>query len=416
MKSQSEQPLERILFVEYAVGFGGSLRSLSELYKGLQNIGLNDNKVLLFQNNDSVNSLYPEKNIINYKRRFNYLLKSRWLSLFDKHSLIKKFAALSYSFFDFLYSYLISYKIYHVIKRYQIDLLHLNNGYMYDGIRAAKWANIPVAIHYRGFASESDFTRKTNERKAKIPESCLCIGISNAVTESIESVGIPEQQITTIYNPITQPTISNQARESIRHKYSIEDNELVYSIFGRITQWKGQLEFCQAITPLLITHKTAKVLIVGDATDSTDDSYLTSILSHIKSHNLQQQIILTGFQSDVYAYYSASDVIVHNSLHPEPFGRVIIEGMICKKLVIAANEGGPSEIISHGKDGLLFTPRDNHSLQNALEQSINNSQLRQNIGDKAYITAQDYLTDAITRKVIHAYRDHLSLKVDDYVY
>ena len=109
-------------------------------------------------------------------------------------------------------------------------------------------------------------------------------------------------------------------------------------------------------------------------------------------------------------------MIVHNSLHPEPFGRVIIEGMICKKLVIAANEGGPSEIISHGEDGLLFEPRDSKSLQKALGKSINDTELRQKIGDEAYNTAQEYLTDAITRQVIQAYRNHLSLKVDDHVY
>ncbi|PWK53714.1 glycosyltransferase family 4 protein [Pleionea mediterranea] len=416
MSYQSEKPLERILFVEYAVGFGGSLRSLSELYKGLQDSGLTDNKVLLFQNSDSVNALYPKEHIINRKRRFNYLLKSRWLNFFNGLKIMRKVGAITYSFLDYLYSYLMSYKIYRVIKSYRINLLHLNNGYMYDGIRAAEWAKIPVVIHYRGFASESDFSRKINEKNTKIPENCLCIGISNAVTKSIQSVGIPKQQIATIYNPITQPSISEQARESIRNKYSVSDNELVYSIFGRITQWKGQLEFCQAITPILLANKTAKVLIVGDATDSADDSYLKSILSHIESNNLQQQIILTGFQSDVYSYYSASDVIVHNSLHPEPFGRVIIEGMICKKLVIAANEGGPSEIISHGKDGLLFEPRDSKSLQKALEKSINDTELRQKIGDEAYNTAQEYLTDAITRKVIQAYRSHLSLKVDDHVY
>ena len=52
------------------------------------------------------------------------------------------------------------------------------------------------------------------------------------------------------------------------------------------------------------------------------------------------------------------DVVVHASVEPEPFGRVIAEAMAMRRPVIASDEGGPREIIEHGRTGLLF-PRGN---------------------------------------------------------
>ena len=52
----------------------------------------------------------------------------------------------------------------------------------------------------------------------------------------------------------------------------------------------------------------------------------------------------------------AVDIVVHTSIAPEPFGRVIVEGMLARKPVIATRAGGALEIIDEGVTGLLVTP------------------------------------------------------------
>jgi glycosyltransferase involved in cell wall biosynthesis len=64
--------------------------------------------------------------------------------------------------------------------------------------------------------------------------------------------------------------------------------------------------------------------------------------------------------------YTAADVLVVPSRY-EPFGMVILEGMLYGLAIIAADVGGPAEILEHGRTGLLFPPRDVNALSRALQ-------------------------------------------------
>ena len=64
------------------------------------------------------------------------------------------------------------------------------------------------------------------------------------------------------------------------------------------------------------------------------------------------------------------DLLVHTSLTPEPFGRVIIEAMALHVPVVASNLGGPKEIIDDGVDGFLVDPKDTKLLVKRIEQTV----------------------------------------------
>jgi glycosyltransferase involved in cell wall biosynthesis len=61
----------------------------------------------------------------------------------------------------------------------------------------------------------------------------------------------------------------------------------------------------------------------------------------------------------------ASDAVVHASVYPEPFGRVIVEGMLAGRPVIATRAGGVTEIIDD-ETGILVPPNDTAKLANAI--------------------------------------------------
>jgi glycosyltransferase involved in cell wall biosynthesis len=75
---------------------------------------------------------------------------------------------------------------------------------------------------------------------------------------------------------------------------------------------------------------------------------------------------MTGFREDVPVLMHACDVIVHTSTAPEPFGRVIVEGMLAGRPVIATNIGGPAEVLNHGETGYLVPPDDAQILADVL--------------------------------------------------
>ena len=83
--------------------------------------------------------------------------------------------------------------------------------------------------------------------------------------------------------------------------------------------------------------------------------------------------------SQLSSWYRSADVLVVPSRY-EPFGMVILEGMIHGLPIVASNVGGPAEILDHGRTGLLFPPRDAAALAQQLIVLLKDRALRQRLG------------------------------------
>jgi glycosyltransferase involved in cell wall biosynthesis len=75
---------------------------------------------------------------------------------------------------------------------------------------------------------------------------------------------------------------------------------------------------------------------------------------------------MPGFRADVPALMRACDVVLHTSTDPEPFGRVVVEGMLAGRPVVATDRGGPAEILAGSGAGLLVPAGDADALADAL--------------------------------------------------
>ena len=64
-------------------------------------------------------------------------------------------------------------------------------------------------------------------------------------------------------------------------------------------------------------------------------------------------------------FYRQIDLLVLPS-RSESFGKVIIEAMARRKLVVATRSGGPETIIEHQRTGWLVPPRDPLAMANTL--------------------------------------------------
>src|SRR5437773_6241199 len=89
-----------------------------------------------------------------------------------------------------------------------------------------------------------------------------------------------------------------------------------------------------------------------------------------------------GGQVEAEERYDSADVLVVPSWY-EPFGMVILEGMLHGLPIVASAIGGPAEILEHERTGLLFPPRDVEALACALLRFVENPAQRRNIGTAA---------------------------------
>jgi glycosyltransferase involved in cell wall biosynthesis len=79
----------------------------------------------------------------------------------------------------------------------------------------------------------------------------------------------------------------------------------------------------------------------------------------------------------------SADVVVHASTSPEPFGRVIIEGMAMARPVVATAIGAPPEIIRDGVTGILVPPGDAAALAAVLDRLLADPDMRRRLGENA---------------------------------
>ena len=87
---------------------------------------------------------------------------------------------------------------------------------------------------------------------------------------------------------------------------------------------------------------------------------------------------------------SELSMLVHASTIPEPFGLVVAEAMASGLPVIASSSGGPAEMISDRRNGLLVDPTDVDALAAAMRELADDSELRRRLGTTARADARVY--------------------------
>jgi glycosyltransferase involved in cell wall biosynthesis len=164
--------------------------------------------------------------------------------------------------------------------------------------------------------------------------------------------------------------------------------EVVIAMVGRLERWKGQDLLLRA---LAASSFRPSVTIVGGAHFGEDFGAELTGLTH--ELGLQDSVTFAGHVSDPTQILAAADIAVHCSRTTEPFGQVIVEAMGAGCAVIAANSGGPLEIVTDGVDGLLVDPTDTSAFTAALDALIGDPEMRREFAERARITARRFTID-----------------------
>jgi glycosyltransferase involved in cell wall biosynthesis len=160
------------------------------------------------------------------------------------------------------------------------------------------------------------------------------------------------------------PLASPAAAQQLRRRFKLTDAPVV-GLFGRLTAWKGQHVLIRALPEL----PNVQALIVGSAMFG-QEAYEVELRQLAETMGVSERVRFTGFQNDVAAIMAGVDIVVHTSTHPEPFGRVVVEGMLAGRPVVATSGGGVNEIIVDGETGLLVPPNEPLALADAISRLL----------------------------------------------
>ena len=145
-------------------------------------------------------------------------------------------------------------------------------------------------------------------------------------------------------------------------EWEINDEKKIILMPGRLTSWKGQQLFIEAINLVKIKlgYEAFHVVILGS--EQGRNLYKKKLIRLTEQYRLTNQIKFIDNCKDMALAYKVSDIVVSASIEPEAFGRVAVEAQSMEKLIIASNIGGSNETIIDGKTGLLFNSGDPQSL------------------------------------------------------
>lgn len=225
------------------------------------------------------------------------------------------------------------------------------------GAIASALSGRPFIYHLHDIVSPDHFSA-TNRRLivTLANRARLVIANSHASKQAFIDAGGSAERVHVVYNgfQIEKYAVGDDTRATLRQSLQLTDTNFVVGHFSRLSPWKGQHVLIEALTH---TPDHVIALLIGDALFGEED-YVQQLHQQIDRLSLQHRVKFLGFRSDIPQLMAACDLIAHTSTAPEPFGRVIVEGVLCRRPVVAANAGGATELIDHGQTGWL-TPSGN---------------------------------------------------------
>ena len=148
----------------------------------------------------------------------------------------------------------------------------------------------------------------------------------------------------------------------LKKKWEIEENKKIILMPGRLTSWKGQELFIEAINLVNIELGYTAFYAVLLGSEQGRDLYKKKLIRLSEQYRMTKQLKFIDNCKNMALAYKISDIIVSASIEPEAFGRVAVEAQSMQKTIIASNIGGSNETIIDEKTGFLFKAGDAKSL------------------------------------------------------
>jgi glycosyltransferase involved in cell wall biosynthesis len=401
-----------VLFIENSIGVSGSMLSLCTILAGLDRkfyqpyvvVSLKQQKDYLEQQNLAAADLRR----IGPGRGAHYISNGRkTLSTIPvKLKIVQRICYWLLALGEFcLVIVPYTWRLFRYARGQRIRLIHHNNGFDVAAILLSRLLNVPIVAYQRGDEWDSFLVRKLCGSANKY------IANSETTKKSLLSLGLDPSKIVTIYPAVTVNTNRSEdvSAPLLKEEFGVANSSPCFGIVGMLLPWKGQHVFLKAAKIVFDEIPSARAFVIGDTPDG-QEAYRSELVKLCESLQISDRVVFTGFRSDVYRVMLLMDIIVHASVDPEPFGRVIAEAMILGKPVIAADAGGPKEIIRPGQTGFLVPPNNWQLLGQQIINVLKDETLAVNVGRAAAVEAKErFSLDAHIRRIQTVYSDVLPL-------
>lgn len=275
----------------------------------------------------------------------------------------------------------------YVTKR-QIDIIHSNSSCIDIGMQVAVRTGVKHVWHFREFGKE-DYNLEYifgRERSVEyINQTVDAVVFISSVLEKAY-MGIDQNRTHIIYDGVDDNYILEYKPKHVNNR------KFTFLIAGNLNSNKNQMLVLQAITLLEARgYKNINLVIAGDCTAlHSSKVYKDKMCEYIHSNKLNN-VKMMGFVKDMNTIRSKTDAEIVASVS-EAFGRVTVEGMLGRNVVIASKAGANEELIEDNVTGLLFKSNDKYDLANKMEMLMNDCELTLRLQESGFLNAKKKFT------------------------
>ncbi|AOW17245.1 hypothetical protein LPB03_07100 [Polaribacter vadi] len=287
------------------------------------------------------------------------------------------------------------------INEFNPDIIHVSGlqGSGFHAVVAAKFSKKKILLTVRGAAIDAvGLSPKLRFIFGKIVEP-LTLRLSNqvyTVCRAMEKRGFIQNNtkgrlIGAIHNSAPEIFNENIVQFNIKEKLNLSKDSLIVVIVGRIIYDKGVTYICDAIKR--IDDQRVKFVFIGDEPNNMNfKSTLVKEINERKVFFLNKQD-----KNNVLAILRESDIFLFATLH-ENLSNALLEACSLGLAVIATNVGGNPEVIKHGYNGILISPKNSLEIVNSINLLVNDDELRKELGGKAIVNIKKHFSQ---EKILH---------------
>lgn len=303
-----------------------------------------------------------------------------------------------------------------IIQKEGVDVVHARSrAPAWSAYFAAKKAGVPFITTFHGTYGVGWFLKR--KYNSVMTKGERVIAPSGFIAGHIRRIyGVANRKIRTIHSGVDvsrfdPKKISAERMINLANAWRLTDGHSVIMLPGRLTRWKGQIVFIEAVAKL--ARRDIRCLLVGG--DQGRDDYRKELEVLVDKHGLGEVVRIVDHCDDMPAAYMLSDLVISASTEPEAFGRVIVEGQALGRLVIASDHGGAQETVQHGKTGWLVPPLDPDALVKAMEIALSLSDDEREAFAKNCVAnaAENFSKEAMCSKTLDVYNEVLAPQVSE---
>ncbi len=273
------------------------------------------------------------------------------------------------------------------------DIVHTNSlkSGVYGSL-AARLAGVPLIWHVRDRIAEDYLPAAAVALVRRLVGHLPAAVLANS-RATMDTLAAPR-------NPVVLYSVLPEVLSDVPIRARNTAGPLTFGVVGRLAPWKGQDFFLRSFAQAF-PDGPERAVVVGGALFGEDD-YAQTLPQLASKLQIAERVELRGHRPDVWDELSRLDVLVHASVTPEPFGQVILEGMAAGVPVIAADAGGPAEILEHDVTGVLYKPLDAQALASAMRR-MHDARLRERLSVAARNGLGPYAPKAVATQLQAVY-------------